>query len=140
MVTPCNAQCEEPSLPETPLEAATRRIESVLAILDDWDDGTTDMGGDEDEDGREDLAKIRRMKCHLRRALKDLGFFDDLAQRPCLDPRAFRRRAAWYAAPLSGRLPLRSLPRRHLPLLLRTDGGATRWRLARVRPDHVCAG
>ena len=39
-------------LPETPLEAATRRIDSALAILDDW---TTDMGGDEDEDGREDL-------------------------------------------------------------------------------------
>ena len=50
----------------TPLEAATRHIESVLAILDDWDDWITDMGGDEDEDGREDLAKIRRMKCHLR--------------------------------------------------------------------------
>ena len=59
-------------LPERPLEAATRRIESVLAILEDWDDWTTDMGGDEDEDGREDLARIRRMKCHLRRTLKGL--------------------------------------------------------------------
>ena len=57
-------------LPEMPLEAASRRIESVLAILDDWEDWTADMGGDEDEDGREDLAKIRRMKCHLRRTLK----------------------------------------------------------------------
>jgi hypothetical protein len=28
----------------------------LLAILDDWDDWTTEMGGDEDEDGREDLA------------------------------------------------------------------------------------
>ena len=59
-------------LPETPLEAATRRIESVVAILDDWDDWTTAMGGDEDEDGREDFARIRRMKCHLRRTLKGL--------------------------------------------------------------------
>jgi hypothetical protein len=58
-------------LPATALEAATRRIESVLAILDDW----ADMGGDEDEDGREDLARIRRMKCHLRRALKGLEIF-----------------------------------------------------------------
>lgn len=49
-------------LPEPPHEAATRRIESVLAILDDWDDWTTAMGGDEDEDGREDPARIRRMK------------------------------------------------------------------------------
>jgi hypothetical protein len=31
----------------------------VLAILDDWEDWTTDMGGEEDEDGREDLARIR---------------------------------------------------------------------------------
>jgi hypothetical protein len=28
-------------LPETPVEAVTRRIESVLAILEDWDDWTT---------------------------------------------------------------------------------------------------
>ena len=46
-----------------PLAADTRRIE-------DWDDWTTAMGGDEEEDGREDLAKIGRMKCHLRRTLK----------------------------------------------------------------------
>ena len=60
---------------ETPGEAIRRRIDSVLNILEDWDDWTTDMGGDEDEDGREDLARIRRMKCHLRRALKRLELF-----------------------------------------------------------------
>jgi len=59
-------------LPETPLDAERRRIESVLTILDDWDEWITDMGGDEHEDGREDIARIRRMKCHLRRALKGL--------------------------------------------------------------------
>jgi hypothetical protein len=62
-------------LPETPGEAARQRIDSVLNILEDWDDWTTDMGGDEEEDGREDLARIRRMKCHLRRALKGLEIF-----------------------------------------------------------------
>ena len=61
-------------LRETPGEAARRRIDSVLNILEDWDDWATDLGG-EDEDGREDLARIRRMKCHLRRALKSLEIF-----------------------------------------------------------------
>ena len=59
-------------LPETPGEAARERIEGVLAILDDWDDWVTEMGGDEDEDGCEELARIRRMKCHLHRTLKGL--------------------------------------------------------------------
>ena len=44
-------------LRETPGEAARRRIDSVLNILADWDDWTTDLRGDEDEDGREDLAR-----------------------------------------------------------------------------------
>jgi hypothetical protein len=48
---------------------ACHAIESVLAILDDWNDWTN---GEEDEDGREDLARIRRMKCHLRGILKGL--------------------------------------------------------------------
>ena len=61
-------------LRETPGEAARRRIDSVLNILEDWDHWATDLGG-EDEDGREDLARIRRMKCHLRRALKSLEIF-----------------------------------------------------------------
>jgi hypothetical protein len=60
------------SLPETPGEAARRRIDSVLNILDDWDDWTTEMGCDEEEDGREDLARIRRMKRRLTRARKGL--------------------------------------------------------------------
>jgi hypothetical protein len=51
---------------------------------------------------------------------KGPGNISMIVQRPCLDPRAVRRRAARYAAPLSGRLPLPSLPRRQLPLLLRT--------------------
>ena len=59
-------------LPETPLEAARHHIERVLAILDDWYDWTTEMGGDEDEDGCEELARIRWMKCHLHRTLKGL--------------------------------------------------------------------
>jgi hypothetical protein len=33
------------------------------------------MGGNEKEDGRENLARIRRMTCHLRRALKSLEIF-----------------------------------------------------------------
>jgi hypothetical protein len=57
-------------LPETPGEAARRRIDSVLAILDEWDDWITSMGGDVDATGRKKLSKIRRMKCHLRSALK----------------------------------------------------------------------
>jgi hypothetical protein len=56
-------------LPETPGEAARRRIDSVLDILDEWDDWITSMG---DETGRKELSKIRRMKCHLRRALEGL--------------------------------------------------------------------
>jgi len=59
-------------LPETPGEAARRRTDSVLNILEDWDDRITSMGGDGDELGRKELSKVRRMKCHLRRAVKGL--------------------------------------------------------------------
>jgi len=69
-----------------------------------------------------------------------MRYFGDLAERPCLDPPAVRRRSARYPAPLSRRLPLRSLPRRQLSLLQRTGGCATRWRQARVRPGLAGAG
>jgi hypothetical protein len=59
-------------LPETPGEAARRRIDSVLDILDEWDDWITGMGGDDGETGRKELSKICRMKCHLRRAREGL--------------------------------------------------------------------
>ena len=71
---------------------------------------------------------------------KTSGSFDDLAQRPCLDPLAVRRRAARYAAPLSWRLPLCSLPRRQLAVLHLTGSGATGRRLARLRAGHACIG
>jgi len=78
LVWPVNDTGEELDgefLTETPGEAARRRIDSVLNILDDWDEWITDMRGDEDDDGREDLTRIRRMKCHLLRALKGLEIF-----------------------------------------------------------------
>lgn len=41
-----------------------------MRILDDMDDAITDIGGDEDEYGRRKLAKIRRCKDHIRKALE----------------------------------------------------------------------
>jgi len=39
------------------------------------------------------------MNRHLRRALKAWKYFDDLAQRPCLDPRSFAEEPAWRCYP-----------------------------------------
>lgn len=44
-------------------------LEQALDILDTMDDDITEHGGDEDENGRRDLAKIRRAKDHVRRAI-----------------------------------------------------------------------
>jgi hypothetical protein len=55
-------------LPETPLEAAARRIESVLTILDDWDDWTTDWAAPQ-KNWRppNSVSKLRRPTLSARR-------------------------------------------------------------------------
>ena len=45
-----------------------RHLQQALAILDQMDDDITCCGGEDDEHGRSQLAKIRRVKHHLRRA------------------------------------------------------------------------
>jgi hypothetical protein len=45
-------------------------IEQALDIVYRIDDGITERGGDEDESGRRELAPLRRLADHLRKALK----------------------------------------------------------------------
>jgi len=49
-------------------QRTTRHLQQALAILDKMDDDITSCGGDDDEHGRRELAKIRRVKDHLRKA------------------------------------------------------------------------
>ena len=55
-------------LPETPLDAERRRIESVLTILDDWDDWTTDWAAPQ-KNWRppNSVSKLRRPTLSARR-------------------------------------------------------------------------
>ena len=54
--------------PEAPNNKAYRHLMSAEAILSQMDDDITERGGDEDESGRRQLAKIRRAKDLLRKA------------------------------------------------------------------------
>ncbi len=49
--------------------AARKHIEQAMSLLHQMDNAITERGGDDDEYGRRELAKIRRIKDHLRKAL-----------------------------------------------------------------------
>jgi hypothetical protein len=49
---------------------AAAHLDQALRILDQMDDRITEHGGDDDERGRRELAKIRRAKAHIRKALR----------------------------------------------------------------------
>jgi hypothetical protein len=109
-----------------PNRCARSRVGTKPGILDGWDDWIAGTGGGEEEDGCEDLARISRMKCHLRRALKGLEVSmispkETLPRSACgsQNSRTVRGTAIWAVA-----AAFRARGQR--ALLHRTGGGATR--------------